>query len=111
MCEDLTDWKLYESTVARLKRKVRIWMIKDESDRLLSWAILTPAGGGRRGYDAQFYTRKSERGKGHGSVLMQKVLAVDPKPYVFPHSTLSGEFFKKHRNQIRFDKTDRKWLE
>jgi L-amino acid N-acyltransferase YncA len=110
MSEDLTDWKFYERKVAKLRRKVRIWMIKNADDTLIAWAIITPAGAGRPGYDAQFYTRKSERGKGYGSLLMQKVLEVTPNPNVFPHSKLSGDFFKKHRNSIRFDKYDEKWL-
>lgn len=109
MCEDLADWKKYETEVGRLRRKTRVWMIKGEDDRLLSWALATP--GSKRGYVAQFYTRKTERSKGYGSVLMQKVLEIDKRPYVYPHDKKSGDFFKKHRNQIRFDSIDRKWLE
>lgn len=111
MCDDLIDWKRYESTVGRMRRKTRIWMILDSNDRLLSWALLTPSPKPRTGYDAQFYTRKVERGRGYGSVLMEKVLEVTKTPYVFPHSNESGEFFKKHRNTIRCDKYDEtRWL-
>jgi GNAT superfamily N-acetyltransferase len=109
MCEDLRDWRAYESRPNRAKRKARVWMIKDEDDRLLAWALATPKWKGR-GYDAQFYTRKSERGKGYGSMLMDIVLDLDPKPYVFPHDKTSGDFFKKHRTTIRFDRDDTKWL-
>lgn len=109
MCEDLRDWKEYESSgINTLRRKTRVWMIKDDDDRLLAWAIATP--GVKRGYTAQFYTRVTERGKGYGSILMQKVLELDPKPYVYPHDKTSGDFFKKHERQIRFDKYDSKWL-
>jgi L-amino acid N-acyltransferase YncA len=110
MCEDLRDWKAYEeSPIARLKRKTRIWMIRDDNGKLLAWALATP--GVKRGYVAQFYTRKSERGKGYGSLLMQKVLEIDKRPYVYPHDKKSGDFFKKHRNSIKFDKYDSRWLE
>jgi GNAT superfamily N-acetyltransferase len=85
-------------------------MIKDDdNDRLIAWALVLPRYSSR-GYDAQFYTRKAERGKGYGSILMEKVLEIDPKPYVFPHDKYSGEFFKKHRNQIRYDSSDNRWL-
>lgn len=110
MCEDLTDWKKYESTEGRLRRKTKVWMIW-EDDTLLAWALLTPAPPGRSGYDAQFYTRKSERGKGYGTILMNKVLEVCKSPHVFPHSPESGGFFKKHRAFIHCDKHDeRRWL-
>lgn len=110
MSEDLVDWKAYESRPNRAKRKTRIWMIKDDNDRLLSWALVTPRWKAP-GYDAQFYTRVSERGKGYGSILMQKVLEYTPDPHVFPHDKLSGTFFKKHRPSLRVDRTDHKWLE
>lgn len=112
MCEDLRDWREYEIKHGNLRRKTRIWMILDDNDRLLSWALLTPAPPTRPGYDAQFYTRKAERGKGYGSVLMDKVLEVTKRPpHVFPHSHESGFFFKKHRETIRCDKYDeRRWL-
>lgn len=111
MCEDLTDWKHYESKIGKMRRKTRIWMILDDNDRLLSWALLTPAPPTRSGYDAQFYTRKSERGKGYGSILMDKVLVITKNPHVFPHSHESGYFFKKHRDTIRCDKYDEtRWL-
>lgn len=110
MCEDMRDWKQYESSpTARLRRKTKVWMIRDDSGRLLAWALATP--GVKRGYVAQFYTRKTERGKGYGSQLMQKVLEIDKKPYVYPHDKKSGDFFKKHRNSIKFDKYDSRWLE
>jgi len=111
MCEDLRDWRQFELSKAsrRYTRKTRVWMIKDEDDRLLAWALATPRYKAR-GYDAQFYTRKSERGKGYGSMLMELVLALDAKPNVFPHDKTSGDFFKKHRNTIRFDRSDTKWL-
>lgn len=109
MCEDLRDWKEYESTKGNLRRKTKIWMVKDNNGRLLAWALLTPAQ--RSGYDAQFYTRKSERGKGYGTLLMAQVLKVTKKPHVFPHSKESGEFFKKHRDFIHCDKYDEtRWL-
>jgi GNAT superfamily N-acetyltransferase len=110
MCEDLRDWRDYESRPNRAKRKCRVLMIKDDdNDRLIAWALVLPRYSSR-GYDAQFYTRKAERGKGYGSILMEKVLEIDPKPYVFPHDKYSGEFFKKHRNQIRYDSSDNRWL-
>lgn len=111
MCDDLIDWKKYESTIGRMRRKTRIWMILDSNDRLLAWALLTPAPKGRSGYDAQFYTRKTERGKGYGSALMEKVKEITSTPHVFPHNTESGEFFKKHRDIIRYDKYDARWLD
>lgn len=110
MCEDLLDWKAYESRPNRAKRKTRIWMIKDTDDRLIAWALLTPRWQAA-GYDAQFYTRRSERGKGYGSLLMKLVLEHEPKPRVFPHDKTSGEFFKKHRNSIRYDKSNKEWMQ
>lgn len=111
MCEDLRDWRAFELSQPgkRYKRKTRIWMVKD-GDRLLAWALATPRYGAR-GYDAQFYTRKSERGKGYGTMLMRQVLELDPRPNVFPHDRASGGFFKKHKESIRFDKTDARWLD
>lgn len=111
MCEDLRDWKEFELSKPgkRYKRKTRIWMMMD-GDRLLAWALATPRYRAT-GYDAQFYTRVSERGKGYGTILMQKVLELTPRPNVFPHDRTSGEFFKKHRNTIRFEKTDSRWLD
>lgn len=109
MSEDLVDWKAYESRPNRAKRKSRVWMIYD-GDRLLSWALCTPRWMGR-GYDAQFYTRRSERGKGYGSILMDLVLDYCPNPHVFPHDNLSGAFFKKARPSLHIDKTDTKWLD
>lgn len=110
MCEDLRDWKDYEKSPGRkLRRKTRIWTIRDDNGMLLAWALATP--GVKRGYVAQFYTRKTERGKGYGSLLFQKVLELDKRPYVYPHDKKSGDFFKKHKNRIRFDKYDSRWLE
>lgn len=109
MCEDLDDWRHYESRPNRAKRKSRVWMIKDEDDRLIAWALATPRWNAR-GYDAQFYVRVRERGKGYGGILMQKVLEYDPKPHVFPHDNTSGGFFKKHRDSIRYDKKTAGWL-
>jgi GNAT superfamily N-acetyltransferase len=110
MCEDIRDWKEYETSgINKLRRKTRVWMIlEDDSDRLLAWALATP--GVKRGYTAQFYTRVTERGKGFGSLLMQEVLKLDPKPYVYPHDKTSGDFFKKHQGKIRFDSYDSRWL-
>jgi L-amino acid N-acyltransferase YncA len=110
MCEDLVDWKDYESRPNRAKRKTRIWMIKDDADRLIGWALATPRWKAR-GYDAQFYVRISERGKGYGTLLMKKVLELDPKPHVFPHDKTSGDFFKRHSQSIRFSTSDKKWIE
>ena len=112
MSEDLRDWKEYESGphAKRTRRKTRIWLIKDNDDRLLAWAMCTPRYK-LTGYDAQFYTRVSERGKGYGSLLMQKVLEYTPNPNVFPHDRTSGDFFKKHRDTIRFAKSYREWIE
>ena len=112
MCETLTEIRNTEPDRIRkhrLKRRSRAWMIRDDSDKLLAWALITPLQE-RRGYEAQFYTRKSERGKGYGTMLMNEVLKYDRKPFVFPHDRKSGDFFKKHRRSIRFEKYDEMWL-
>lgn len=109
MCEDLTTWREFERQPNRYKRKSHVWLIKDNNDRLIAWALATPRYKAR-GYDAQFYTRKSERGKGLASLLMEKVLELDPRPHVIPHDKTSGCFFKKHKTYIRFDKYDGRWL-
>lgn len=109
MCETLTEIRNLEPKRKLRTRKSRVWMIYDDFDKLLAWALIIPMDG--RGYEAQFYTRKTERGKGYGSILMQKVLEIDRKPYVFPHDKRSGDFFKKHKKSIRYDKYDQRWLE
>jgi L-amino acid N-acyltransferase YncA len=110
MCEDLNDWRQYESRPNRAKRKARVIMMKyDDRDSLIGWALILPKYKSR-GYDAMFYVRHRERGNGYGSLLMDKVKQIDPKPYVFPHDSRSGNFFKKHRATIRFDKRDTFWL-
>jgi hypothetical protein len=111
MCEDLTHWLHYEKTDGRMRRKCRIFMLKpDDSDKLIAWAFLMPSFKPTPGYDAQFYTRVSERGKGYASVLMEECTKVYPKPYVYPHDRTSGKFFAKHVETIRFDRDDREWL-
>lgn len=110
MCEDLTDWRDYESRPNRSRRKCRVIMIKyDDRDSLIAWALVMPKPR-VRGYQAYFYTRVRERNKGYGSVLMDRVKVIDPRPYVCPHDSTSGCFFKKHRNTIRYDKYDARWL-
>jgi hypothetical protein len=110
MCEDIRDWREYEARPNRAKRKCRVIMIRyDDEDALIAWALVTPKYR-TRGTRLSFYTRVRERNKGYGSILMDRVRAIDPKPYVFPHDTTSGGFFKKHRGFIRFDKHEDKWL-
>lgn len=111
MCEDLRDWREYEQSRRgqRYKRKCRVIMLKQDDETLIAWALVLPRYRAR-GYEAQFYTRKSERGKGYASVLMGRVQEIDPRPYVYPHDNTSGDFFKKHRDTIRFDNYDARWL-
>lgn len=110
MCEDLTDWRDYESRPNRAMRKCRVIMIKyDDRDSLIAWALVMPRYR-TRGYEAYFYTRVKERNKGYGSILMERVRAIDPKPHVCPHDYRSGVFFKKHREFIRYEKYDARWL-
>lgn len=110
MCEDLVDWKTFERSDNKMRRKSRVWMMFDDNDRLLSWALVTPRWK-ETGYDAQLYTRISERGKGYAGILMKRVLEYTPTPHVFPHDRMSGEFFKKHRDSIRYDKCNKGWIE
>lgn len=110
MCEDLSNWMKYEKEANRRKRKPMVWMIKDDDESLIGWALAMPRPGKAPGYESQFYVRKSLRNKGYGTMLMEKVRTVDPRPHVFPHDRTSGEFFKKHRGKIRYERWDRMWL-
>jgi hypothetical protein len=92
-----------------MRRKARVCMKKDNNDRLLAWSLIIPMED--RGYEAQFYTRKTERRKGHAGRLMEWVQQFDKRPYVFPHDKKSGDFFKKHQKSIRYDPYDKRWLE
>ena len=47
-------------------------------------------------YQAQFYVRKSMRGRGLAHRLMRQVLKMDPRPHVIPHSEASGGFFSSY---------------
>lgn len=108
MCETMTEWRDKERTPNRRRRKCRAIMIKyDDSDALIAWALVFPAD---RGYEAYFYTRAKERNQGYGSILMERVRAIDPRPLVCPHDIRSGLFFRKHRQQIRYDKYDARWV-
>lgn len=107
MSETLTEERHREHN-PRMRRKSRVWMIKDDNERLLAWSLIIPMED--RGYEAQFYTRKTERRKGYGARLMAEVLKYDKRPYVFPHDKTSGDFFKKRKKSIRFDPYDEKWM-
>lgn len=70
------------------KYRGRVYMIKDDSDKLLAWAIVSDG-------CANFYTRKSERRNGYGKQL-SKAIAKDYNIWeleVGMHDKTSEAFF------------------
>lgn len=107
MQDCLADARFLETTWRKNRRFSHAIMVT-EGDRLLAWSLVMPRF--KRGWEAQFYTRITERNKGLGTILFKEVQKIDRKPYVIPWSKSSGEFFKKHRKFIKFDPYQASWL-
>lgn len=104
--------KLHRGTyTAFIPPKKPAWVIMIKSnDTILSWCLMAPDKPQGR-YVAQFYTRREYRGRGLGSIIMREALKIDPKPYVYPHDTKSAGLFKKYKNFVRYDRTNREYRE
>lgn len=84
---------------------------KDTVRSLVGWALLTPTTTngylsvsrwikGRSKYTAQFWVKRQYRKRGHAKTLMTEVKKLDPRPHVFPHDHVSGEFFSSFNVQV-----------
>lgn len=74
----------------------------------VGWTLLTPVTTqrhhllevtryvkGKSKVTAQFWVNEKDRRKGYGTMLMNEVKKIDPRPHVFPHDDSSGELFSK----------------
>lgn len=105
----LSESRFYEAQLRpnRNRRYTTAIMITD-GDNIQAWALVAPRQ--PKGWEAQFYTRKSLRNQGLGTKLFKEVQKLDKKPFVIPWSEPSGQFFKKHRKFIKFDPEQAEWL-
>lgn len=78
-----------------------------EGDKLIGWSLVFPIYK-TKGYAAHFYIRYSHRRRGYGTLLLQKVAEIDPRPLVFPHDSRSGGLLKKE--PVRCHVSERIWL-
>ena len=100
MCEDFTR-------VREFHPEGRVLSIKDDSGRILAWALTWPhrcwdtvQGKHRKMWDFEVYTRVSERRKGYGTALYKAALTLARKRAnlkVHP-SDDTTEFFSKVHN-------------
>lgn len=67
-----------------------VFMLYD-NDRLLAWALVF----GYSQYNAYFYTRVCERGKGYGSQLIKAIQSFTDKITVYPWNNSNDRFFSK----------------
>jgi len=70
---------------------------KEGARRLLGWSLTRLE---KQKQIAFFWVKPSLRNKGYGSMLMQEVKRVDPKPKVFPWSQEAGGFFSKFEVEV-----------
>jgi len=86
----------------------RAVLIKDYEGKIIAWSLVMETG---KTTSAYFYVPSANRRKGLGTRLLKQVRKVDPKPMVFPHDQVSGGFFKKFKQDIKYDKWDAFFLE
>lgn len=82
-------------------------LAKDSDGKMHGWALMVPHADEyqwapsayqrrKSKYLTQFYVRKSRRGEGIGTALMEEVKMLDKTPAVIPHDSTSGDFFANH---------------
>jgi len=103
MRDDLLD---HRHNPPAIKKTAKVIMIVNE-DKLIGWSLVFPIRK-TKGYAAHFYIRYSHRRRGYGTLLLQKVAEIDPRPLVFPHDNRSGGLLKKE--PVRCHVSERIWL-
>lgn len=80
----------------------------EEDGKVLSWAIVQKSG---RNNLVSFFTRKSERRKGYGSLVYQEVMKHYKKLSIQPHDLQSAGFYDKVAKSSDLTNRSKKKLE
>lgn len=87
----------------------RAVLVKNDSGQVIAWSLVMNKARGRKA--AYFYVPPENRRKGFGTRMLKQVKKMDPKPYVYPHDRVSGNFFKRFKSEIRCSEWDAFYLE
>jgi GNAT superfamily N-acetyltransferase len=82
---------------------VRAW----RGQTLCGWALVFPD---HSGPTAFIYVDKSERRKGIGGQLLQRVLTLTPSPYCVPWDPASGGLYARYAERVRIAPGGRRWV-
>jgi len=112
--------------LARCKREgmpgqvIMLWDGPDDSvSSLMGWALMVPVrtygltGGSwytkkKAKFTTQFWVKKQYRRLGYGTKLMSEVKKIDPRPHVFPHDKITGDWFSGY--DVTVTREDSGWL-
>lgn len=73
-----------------------VYFIISEDGLILSWAHVQLSRNNKS--TAMYWTRASQRRKGHGARIHKRIVKDFGKPFVYPHDRISDSFFKSVAN-------------
>lgn len=87
----------------------KVILIKQADGNIIAWALVQ-FDFNATGANVYFWVEPDYRRKGLGARLLRASKKLDDRPFVFPHDSVSGKFFKKHLSDVRYAKWDEHWL-